>query len=111
MNQLSSLWIYPQIKTLILLDLYSKHEPLFTIKSAISVGESVERLLVPHNTTLFFNNVGIDRFMVRQGIFCTCSPHISNFNVSIGVKYLCHAFKYLKVPAIMESPSNKVLVN
>ena len=66
-DQLSSLRINPQ-------------EPMLTIQSARSKGESVKRLLVPHNTTTFFRDGGTDRFLV------------------------------LKRPAIREPPSNKVLV-
>ena len=47
MNHLSSLEINPQTKKLILLHFSHKQEPILTIQSAISVGESVEMLLVP----------------------------------------------------------------
>ena len=53
---------------------------MLTIQSARSKGESVKRLLVPHNATTFFRDAGTDRFLV------------------------------LERPAIMEPPSNKVLV-
>ena len=42
---LSSLGINPQIKSLILLDFSRKQEQMLTIQSAISIGESVKRLL------------------------------------------------------------------
>ena len=55
-------------------------EPMLTIQSARSKEESVKRLLVPHNTTTSFRDAGTDRFLV------------------------------LERPALMEPPSNKVLV-
>ena len=48
---------------------------------------------------------------VLQSTFPARSPPISQFNALSGVKYLCHTFKYLERPAILESPSNKVFVN
>ena len=81
---------------------------MLTIQSAISIGESVKNLLVPHNITTFFSDGGIDRFMARQS---TRSPPIPIFNAFNRVKYLCHTLKYLERPAIMESPRNKVFVN
>ena len=111
MDQLSSLGINPQIKTLTLLDFSYKQEPMLTIQSAISKGESVKRLLVPHNTTTFFSDGGINIFFIHQSTFSNQSPPIPKFNTFNGIKYLCHAFKYLERPAIMESPSNKVFVN
>ena len=52
-DQPSCLGINPQINTLILLDISRKQEPMLTIQSAISVGESVYHkvLLAPHNKT------------------------------------------------------------
>ena len=96
---------------LTLLDFSRKQEPILTIQSAISTGESVNRLLVPHNTTTFFSDEGIQRFLVHQNTFFTRSPPIPKFNALNGVKYLCNTFKYLERPAIMESPSNKVFIN
>ena len=84
---------------------------MLTIQSAISKGEFVKSLLVLHNTTTFFSDEGINRFLVHQSTFSTWSPPIPKFNAFNGVKYLCHTFKYLEKPAIMESPSNKVFVN
>ena len=111
MDQLSSLGINPQMKTFILLDFPHKQEPMLTIQSAISVGKSVKRLLVPHNTTKFFSNGGINRCSICQSTFSTRSPPFLKFNAFNGVKYLCHTFKYLERPAIMKSPSNKVFIN
>ena len=97
---------------LTLLDFSHKQEPILTIQSATSKRESVKRLLVPHNTTTFFSDGGINRFLVvRQSTFSTWSPPIPKFNAFSGVKYICHTFKYPKRPAIMESLSNKVFVN
>ena len=110
-DQLSSLEINPQIKTLTLLDFSHKQEPMLTMQSAISKGESVNRLLVPHNVTTFLSDKGINRFLVCQSTFSTQSLPIPKFNAFNGVKYLCHTFKYLEKLAIMESRSNKVFVN
>ena len=72
------------IKTLLTDQLSSlrinRQEPMLTIQSARSKEESVKRLLVPHNTTTFFRDADTDRFLV------------------------------LERPALMEPPSNKVLV-
>ena len=84
---------------------------MLTIQSAISIGESVKWLLVPHNTTSFLSDGCINRFLACQSKFFTRSPPIPKFNVFNEVKYLCHNFKYLERPAIMESPSNEVFVN
>ena len=92
-NQLSSLGINPQIKTLILLDFSSKQEPMLTIQSAISIGEFMKRLLVPHNTTTFFSDGGITKFLARQSTFSARSPPIPKFNAFHDIKYLCHTFK------------------
>ena len=110
-DQLSSLGINPQIKSLILLNFSLKQEPMLTIQSAISIGQSVKRLLVPHNANTFFSDRGISIFLARQSTFSARSPPIAKFNSFSGVKYLCHTFKYLKRPAIMKSPSNTVFVN
>ena len=82
-----------------------------TIQSAISTGELVKGLLVPQNTTTFFNDGGINRFLVHQSTFSTRSPPISIVNALNGVKHLFHTFKYLKRAAIMESLINKVFIN
>ena len=106
-DQLSSLRINPQIKTLTLLHFSGKQEQMLTIQSAKSKGGSVKRLLVPHNTTTFFSDEGINRFLVRQSTFFTRSPPVPKFNAFNGVKY---TFKYHEKTAIMESPSNKAFV-
>ena len=110
MDQLSSLGFNPQIKILILLDFSCKQEPMLTIQPADSIEESVKRLLVPHNTTTI-SDAGITRFLACQSTFSVRSPPIPKFNAFNGIKYLCHTFKYLKRPTIMESPRNKVFVN
>ena len=84
---------------------------MLTIQSTRSKGESIKKLLVPHNTTTFFSDGDIDRFLVCQSTFSTRSPPIPKFNAFNGVKYLCHTFKYLEGPAIMEPAGNKVFVN
>ena len=86
---------------------------MLTIQSAISNQESVKRLLVPHNTIIFFSDEGINRFLVRQSTFSTRSPPVPKFNAFNEVKYLCHTYysEYLERPAIMKSPSNKVFVH
>ena len=110
-DQLSSLGSNPQIKTFILLDFSHKQEPMLTMPSAISVGQSGKRLLVPHNITTFFSDGGIGRIMADQSTFSTWSPPAPEFYTFKGVKYLCHNFTFLERPAIMESPSNKMFVN
>ena len=67
-----------------------KQEPMLAIQSAISITESVERLLVPHNSTAFFNNGGITRFLAHQRTFSAWSSPIPKFNSFSGIKYLCH---------------------
>ena len=109
-DQPSSVGINPQINTLRLLDFSRKQKPMLTIQSAISVGEPVKILFVPHNTAIFFTIGGIGRFMPRQSTFPAQSP-IPKLNTLNGVKYICHLFTYLRRPAIMESTSNKVFVN
>ena len=84
---------------------------MLTIQSAISIGESVKKLLVPHNTTTFFSDGGINRFLARKSTFSTRSPKIPKSNAFNGIKYLCHTFKNLERAVLMESPSNKVFVN
>ena len=110
-GQLSSLGNKPRIKTLILPDFSRKQEPMLTIQSAISIGESVKWLFVPHNTTTFLSDGGINRFLACQSKFSTWSPPIPKFNVFNEVKYICHTLKYLERPALMESPGNEVFVN
>ena len=102
MDQLSFLGINPQIKTLVLLDFSSKQEPMLTIQLALFVRESVKRLLVPYNLTKFFSDGDIDRFMARQSRFSARSTSILEFNTFNGAKYLCHTFKYLERPDIMQ---------
>ena len=84
-DQLSS---HPQMLTL--LDFPCYQEPMLTIQSAISKGESVKQLLVPHNIATFFSDGGINRFLVCQSTFSAQSPPIPKFNAFNGVKYLCH---------------------
>ena len=84
---------------------------MLTIQSVTSIGESVKRLLVPHNTITFFSCGGINRFLAPQSTFSARSPPIPKFTNFNGVKYHCHTFKYLERPGIMEFPSNIVLVN
>ena len=57
---------------------------MLTIQSAI--GESVKKFLVPHNTTKFLSDGGIDRFMARQSPFSACSPQIPKINAFNAVK-------------------------
>ena len=110
-DQISSLGINPQTETLILLDISRKKEPMLIIQPAISAGESMEMLLVSHDMTTFFMDGGIVKFMARHSTFSARSPPIPEFNDFNGVKNLCHTFEYLKSPAIMESPRNKMFVN
>ena len=84
---------------------------MLTIQSVISIGESVKRLLVTHNTTTFFSDRGITKFLAHQSTFSTRFLSIPKFNAFNDAKYLCHTFKYLERPAIMESHTNKVCVN
>ena len=104
-DQPTSLGINTQINTLILLDISCKQEPLLTIQSAISVGESV-KVLASHNKTIFFSNESTDRLMAHKSTLSARSPPIPEFNALHGVKYLRHSFKYFETPAIMESPTN-----
>ena len=76
----------------------------------VSAGVSVEMLSVPSNITAFSSDGGINRFMPPQSTFTTWSPSMPEFSMFNGVKYLCHTFKYLEKPAMMESLSNKVFV-
>ena len=80
---------------------------MLIIKTAISIGESVKKLLVPHNTVTFFSDGGIYWFLAHQNIFFARAPPITKFNTFNRVKYICHTCKYLKIAAIMESPSTK----
>ena len=75
----------------------------------VSAGMSVETF-VPSNITTFSSDGGINRFMVPQGTVSIWSPLMLEVNKFDGLKYLCHTFKYLEKPAIIESPSNKVFV-
>ena len=84
---------------------------MLIIQSVISIGESAKSLLVPQNTTTLFSDRGIDRFMSLQSTFSARSSPIPKFNVFNGVKYLCHDLKYLRRPAIIESPNHKMFVN
>ena len=85
---------------------------MLIIHSALSIGESVKRLLAPHNAATFFSDGGINRFFLAyERAFSTRFPPVLKFNVFNGVKYLYHTFKYLKRPAIMESPSKKGFIN
>ena len=68
-DQLSSLRINPQTKTLILLDFSRKQEPMLTIQSVIFIIESVKRLLVLQNTTTFFSDGGVNRFLLAKAYF------------------------------------------
>ena len=84
---------------------------MLTKQSAMSIRESVKRLLVPHNKTTAFSDEGITRFLAHQSTFPAWSLPIPKFNAFSGVKYLCHTSKYLERPAIMETSSNKLFVN
>ena len=75
-KQLSSLGINPQIKTLILLASSCKQEPMLTMQSATSVGESLNMLLVLHKIATFFTDGGIDRFIARQSTFSVSNSWI-----------------------------------
>ena len=69
---------------------------MLTIKSAISVGESLEMVLFPHNITTFsVMDVLVDVWLARAH----WSPPILEFNDFNEVKYLCHNFEYLERPA------------
>ena len=81
------------------------------IQSPISIRESMKRLLVSHNTNIFFSNGGINRFLARQSTFSVRSLPIPKINTFNGEKYLRNTFKYLERPIIMESLSNEVFVN
>ena len=93
------------------MDSSRKQGPILIIQSAISIGESVKRLLVPHNIITFFSDGGIDKFMARQSTFFHRSPPVPEFNAFNWVKLLCHTFRYLERPGIMDSSSNKLFVN
>ena len=62
-------------------------------------------------TVTFISDGGITRFLARQSTFSAGSPSSPKFNACNGVTYLCHTFKYLERPALMESLSNNVFVN
>ena len=69
---------------------------MLTIKSAISVGESLEMVLFQHNITTFsVMEVLVDLRLARAH----WSPPIPEFNDFNEVKYLCHNFEYLERPA------------
>ena len=76
----------------------------------VSAGVSVETLFVPSNITTFSSDGAINRFMVPQSTVSIWSPSMLEVNKFDGLKYLCHTFKYLEKPAIIESPSNKVFL-
>ena len=80
---------------------------MLTIQSPISIEESVKRLLVSYNTNTFFSDRGINRFLACQGTFSVRSPPIPQIKTFSGEKYICHTFKYLERPTIMESLSMK----
>ena len=61
---------------------------MLTIQTAISIGESVKSLLVPHNTTTFFSDEGINRFLAHQSTFFTESFPVPKFNAFNRVKHL-----------------------
>ena len=94
-DQNSSLGINRWIKEMILLDFLRQQDPMLTIQSPISIGESVKRLLAPHNTTTFFSDGGVTKFLTCQRKFSAWSPPIPKFNAFNDVNYLCHTFKYL----------------
>ena len=92
------------IFNLILLDFLRKQELMLTIQSAIFIGKFVKRLLVPHNTTSFFSDGGITKFLACQSTFSARSPPIPKFNAFNDVKYICHSFKYLERPLKKKTP-------
>ena len=71
---------------------------MLTIQSAISIGESVKRLLVPNNIKTFFSDGGIDRFMARQSTFSVHFPPFHKFNPFYVVENFCHSFEYFERP-------------
>ena len=80
-----------------LLVLLWKKEIIFTMKSTISVGESLEMLLVTQKITQFSSNRGIDKSMAHQSIFFAHSPP----NMFNGPKYPFQPFEYMERHAIM----------
>ena len=75
------------------------------IQSAISLGVSIEILLIPHRITTFFTDDGKGKSMVHHRTFSTRSPPMPKFNAFIWAKYSFHTF----MPPPMESPNRRVL--
>ena len=78
------------------------------MQSAISRGDSVEKLSVPHWTTIFRTDDGIGELMARQSTL-TRSPPMPKFIVFSDTKYFSHTVWYVASPAVMESPNGSVL--
>ena len=77
------------------------------MQSAVPRGESIGTLLVLQRIAIFFMDDGKDKSMTRHR---TVRPHpMSKFNAFTRAKYSFHTFRYPLRPALMESPSRRVL--
>ena len=108
-DQHSSCGVKLHIMMFAMLEFLWKIVPTSMMQLAISWGESVEILLVPHWTTMFHTNGSSYKLMARQRKFSTRSPPMPKFIAFSGTKYFFHTIWYRGSPSMMESPNRSIL--
>ena len=72
--------------------------------SAMTSGESWNKLFVLHKITTFLRLDMTERFCTRHKTFRTLSPPIPKFRVFRGSRYFVQTLRYLFSPAAIEPP-------